>query len=258
MSPLTFLVTFSLVSAVASVQQGIKASVHKASVEAHGGLDASEVSAQGVVKQLVQELEWKDDNVAADVCHSTSASVADSWCNTNCNHIPRNCPPSLCRCDDDQHVCPKYLCNICESCLHEELTGLGYQGTVQSATAQNFHLYCQSTSRCNQGYPEACVSLIVHIVANCAQETGEQVNTAEVKLCVEHMLCDSEEADKCTEWKENTCSPTLTQMKVRSGTVSNSSSGQVDQASLSQRLAVNTNGDLEKLSLDTSMTGKCG
>lgn len=32
-------------------------------------------------------------------CHSLSASIADSWCNQNCNHEPPNCPASLCDCD---------------------------------------------------------------------------------------------------------------------------------------------------------------
>lgn len=32
-------------------------------------------------------------------CHSISKSITDSWCNQNCNHVPPNCPASLCSCD---------------------------------------------------------------------------------------------------------------------------------------------------------------
>ena len=32
-------------------------------------------------------------------CHSISPSVTDSWCQTNCNHVPPNCPSNFCKCD---------------------------------------------------------------------------------------------------------------------------------------------------------------
>lgn len=32
-------------------------------------------------------------------CHSISAGIPDSWCNSNCNHSPPSCPPQYCECD---------------------------------------------------------------------------------------------------------------------------------------------------------------
>lgn len=32
-------------------------------------------------------------------CHAITPSVTDQWCNSNCNHNPVNCPPTLCKCD---------------------------------------------------------------------------------------------------------------------------------------------------------------
>jgi len=32
-------------------------------------------------------------------CHSVSAAVPDSWCDTNCNFNPPSCPPAYCNCD---------------------------------------------------------------------------------------------------------------------------------------------------------------
>merc|ERR1719506_21516 len=31
-------------------------------------------------------------------CQSISAAVSDAWCTTNCNHVPPNCPQTLCQC----------------------------------------------------------------------------------------------------------------------------------------------------------------
>jgi len=32
-------------------------------------------------------------------CHTVSAQVSDDWCNSNCLHVPPNCPASFCKCD---------------------------------------------------------------------------------------------------------------------------------------------------------------
>jgi len=32
-------------------------------------------------------------------CHAISPSASDSWCDSNCNYNPPNCPASLCKCD---------------------------------------------------------------------------------------------------------------------------------------------------------------
>eukprot|EP01065_Artemidia_motanka_P038646 TRINITY_DN4749_c0_g2_i1.p1 TRINITY_DN4749_c0_g2~~TRINITY_DN4749_c0_g2_i1.p1 ORF type:complete len:389 (+),score=149.05 TRINITY_DN4749_c0_g2_i1:66-1169(+) len=37
--------------------------------------------------------------LADKTCHSISAGTPDSWCQSNCNHQPPNCPASLCKCD---------------------------------------------------------------------------------------------------------------------------------------------------------------
>jgi hypothetical protein len=31
-------------------------------------------------------------------CHAISPAATDDWCNQNCNHVPPNCPASLCSC----------------------------------------------------------------------------------------------------------------------------------------------------------------
>lgn len=31
-------------------------------------------------------------------CQSISAAVSDAWCTSNCNHVPPNCPQSMCSC----------------------------------------------------------------------------------------------------------------------------------------------------------------
>ena len=35
---------------------------------------------------------------AALTCHSISPRATNEWCNANCNHLPPNCPASLCKC----------------------------------------------------------------------------------------------------------------------------------------------------------------
>merc|ERR1712000_431599 len=37
--------------------------------------------------------------VSQKQCHAISPTATDDWCNSNCNHSPPNCPPSLCSCD---------------------------------------------------------------------------------------------------------------------------------------------------------------
>jgi hypothetical protein len=32
-------------------------------------------------------------------CHAITPSATDQWCNSNCNHNPANCPPTLCKCE---------------------------------------------------------------------------------------------------------------------------------------------------------------
>merc|ERR1719463_871641 len=36
--------------------------------------------------------------VQANLVCKGSPPASDSWCDTNCNHDPPNCPPALCRC----------------------------------------------------------------------------------------------------------------------------------------------------------------
>merc|ERR1719329_816296 len=33
-------------------------------------------------------------------CHAINPLVTDQWCNINCNHVPSNCPPNFCVCDE--------------------------------------------------------------------------------------------------------------------------------------------------------------
>ena len=35
-------------------------------------------------------------------CVSLQAHIPSSWCETNCNHVPRNCPESICSCGKRQ------------------------------------------------------------------------------------------------------------------------------------------------------------
>jgi len=45
---------------------------------------------RGIQRELIQ---------ISDNCYSISAVAENVWCQRNCNHVPRHCPVSLCKCD---------------------------------------------------------------------------------------------------------------------------------------------------------------